>query len=119
MNGKTIKTYQQFVDYVFNSNAEQFVIFDGKKSTTLCTVESANKEINKLKTRIEKLEKEVNFQKHRADLYKRCFDILKERNKLILKTLLNLKGSARWERHLYELNHLIAITKGREDGWKQ
>ena len=59
-NGKTMETYQQFIDYVFNSNAEQFVIFNGKESKTLCTVESANKEIEKLKEKLEELKKDYS-----------------------------------------------------------
>jgi len=64
---------------------------------------------------VRKLEEEVKSQKNRADVYKRCYEILLKRNKLMLKTLEDLKGSARWERHLNELDLLIAIGKGFED----
>lgn len=64
---------------------------------------------------IRKLEEQVNFYKRKADLSKRCYEILLKRIKLILKMLENLKGSARWERHLKEIDYLIAIAKGFED----
>ena len=97
-----MKSVNKQIDDILYNDADFEILFGSRRSG--CTYYE-----------IRKLEEEVNFQKHRADLYKRCFEILKKRNKLVLSTLINLKGSARWERHLYELDHLIAITKGRED----
>lgn len=78
MNDKTIKTYQQFIDYVFNSNAEQFVIFNGKKSKTLCTVESANKEIEKLKEKLLVEKDKVLVLSNHLTLYSSEETMLKE-----------------------------------------
>lgn len=48
-------------------------------------------------------------------LYSNYYE-LQHRIDTSIKTLKNLKKSARWERHLYEVDYLIAILKGDEDG---
>ena len=42
--------------------------------------------------------------------------IYKSRINIAIRTLETLKGSARWERHLYEIDELIHILQGDTDG---
>ena len=97
-----MKSVKKQIDDILYNDADFETLFGSRRSG--CT-----------DYEVRKLEEEVNFQKNRADLYKRNFEILLKRNKLILKTLKNLKGSARWEKHLKEIDYLIAIAKGFED----
>lgn len=67
-SGKTMNTYEQFVELLFNSDAEQYVFFKGKESKTLCTVESVNEELKKLNNQIKELEKENKALKEQLNM---------------------------------------------------
>lgn len=53
----------------------------------------------------------TNLQKENKELLKKTYkdDVIITKT---IETLKTLKGSARWERHMYEIDYLINILKG-------
>lgn len=61
------------------------------------------------------LEQKYERMKENAKILSKGCDELQERIDKAIRTLETLKGSARWERHLYEVDYLLNILTGGDE----
>ncbi len=82
-------------------------------------IDELEKEIKNLKNQVntinnnnEELKRRLKRVQQKRDTHKAVRYKLENNRDKVIRTLETLKGSARWERHLYEVDYIIDILKG-------
>lgn len=114
----SVKLIEKILELVEENNRLKQAIKDDNENATEIIAEQSQ-EIKKLKEICDKYEEEHNtkFKEWLDDI-----DQLREKNKIInnsKRLVEQIKGSARWERHLFELDVLSDMLEGRYEEWRQ
>lgn len=89
-------------------------LLDGQEDIKQLKTEIKNlkNQVNTIKDNNEELKRRLKLVQQRRDTHKAVRYKLQNNIDKAIRMLETLKGSARWERHLYEVDYLLDILKG-------